>query len=285
MQLNLEKIVWFNKPTKQEKLTATLGSNQKLFLSDALRNQLPENIQFGFDASSRTLVIAESGNPKDKKCKNGMVFGLVDEILSTGMKLPVCFEFEFDNENKLWAGQVVLRKKKQEYDLDQVLALYKPIADKLFVQIGKTTPKEDRRQIIDLAICEAVREYTPAYGDLERFITKRIKESLKLKNRHYVKHSKNKSMDESLTNESNDTFNLYSVNSFIDSGYARAENRIMEKQFEEQLTQNEYDVIMSLRNGLTILEIAQKLEISEEKVEFFAKTVAMKRKQFFSQTF
>lgn len=282
MQLNLEKIVWFNKPKKQAKLTATLGSNQKLFLSDALRNQLPENIQFGFDASSRTLVIAESENPRDKKCKNGMVFGLVDEILSTGLKLPVCFEFEYDDANKLWAGQVILRKKKQEYDLEQVLALYKPLSDKLFIQIGKTTPKEDRRQIIALAICEAVKEYTPAFGDFEKFITKRAKESLKLKNSHYVKHNMDKSMDASLNNESNDSFNLYSVNCFIDSGYLRAENRIAEEQFEQQLSTNESYVLMLLKKRLTISEIAQKLEISEEKVKFFAKTVAMKRKQFFS---
>ena len=282
MQLNLEKIVWFNKPKKQEKLTATLGSNQKLFLSDALRDQLPENIQFGFDASSRTLVIAESENPRDKKCKNGMVFGLVDEILSTGMKLPICFEFEFDNENKLWVGQVVLRKKKQEYDLEQVLALYKPIADKLFVQIGKTTPKEDRRQIVALAICEAVKEYTPAFGDFEKFITKRAKESLKIKNRHYVKYNMDKSMDASLNDDSNDSFTLYSVKSFIDSGYLRAENRIAEEQFEQQLSTNESDVLSLLKKRLTISEIAQKLEISEEKVKFFAKTVATKRKQFFS---
>lgn len=280
MQLNLEKIVWFNKPKKQAKLTATLGSNQKLFLSDALRNQLPEKIQFGFDASSRTLVIAKSENPRDKKCKNGMVFGLVDEILSTGMKLPVCFEFEYDDANKLWVGQVVLRKKKQEYDLEQVLALYKPIADKLFIQIGKTTPKEDRRQIIALAICEAVKEYTPAFGDFEKFITKRAKESLKIKICHYVKYNMDKSMDASLNDDSN--FNLYSVNSFIDSGYLRAENRIMEEQFEQQLSKNESDVLMFLKKRLTISEIAQKLEISEDKVKFFAKTVAMKRKQFFS---
>ena len=282
MQLNLERIVWFNKPKKQAKLTATLGSNQKLFLSDALRNQLPEKIQFGFDASSRTLVIAKSENPRDKKCKNGMVFGLVDEILSTGMKLPVCFEFEYDDANKLWVGQVVLRKKKQEYDLEQVLALYKPIADKLFIQIGKTTPKEDRRQIIALAICEAVKEYTPAFGDFEKFITKRAKESLKIKNRHYVKYNMDKSMDASLNDDSN--FNLYSVNSFIDSGYLRAENRIMEEQFEQKLSNKEFDVLALLKKRLTISEIAQKLEISEEKVKFFAKTVAMKRKQFFSQT-
>ncbi len=282
MQLNLEKIVWFNKPKKQEKLTATLGSNQKLFLSDALRNQLPENIQFGFDASSRTLVIAESENPRDKKCKNGMVFGLVDEILSTGMKLPVCFEFEYDDANKLWAGQVILRKKKQEYDLEQVLALYKPLSDKLFIQIGKTTPKEDRRQIIALAICEAVKEYTPAFGDFEKFITKRAKESLKIKNRHYVKYNMDKSMDASLSDNSNDSFNLYSINSFIDSGYLRVENRIMEEQFEQQLSKNESVVLSLLKKRLTISEIAQKLEISEDKVKFFAKTVAIKRKQFFS---
>lgn len=282
MQLNLEKIVWFNKPKKQEKLTATLGSNQKLFLSDALRNQLPENIQFGFDASSRTLVIAESENPRDKKCKNGMVFGLVDEILSTGMKLPVCFEFEYDDANKLWAGQVILRKIKQEYDLEQVLALYKPLSDKLFIQIGKTTPKEDRRQIIALAICEAVKEYTPAFGDFEKFITKRAKESLKIKNRHYVKYNMDKSMDASLSDNSNDSFNLYSINSFIDSGYLRVENRIMEEQFEQQLSKNESVVLSLLKKRLTISEIAQKLEISEDKVKFFAKTVAIKRKQFFS---
>lgn len=91
-------------------------------------------------------------------------------------------------------------------------------------------------------------------------------------------------MDESLTNESNNTFNLYSVNSFVDSGYARAENRIMEEQFEKQLTEKELYVFISLKSGVSLKEIAQKLEISEEKVELFAKTVAMKRKQFFSQT-
>lgn len=197
------------------------------------------------------------------------------------MKFPICFEFEYDNENKLWAGQVVLRKKKQKYDLEQVLALYKPIADKLFIQLGKTTPKEDRRQIIELAICEAANEHTSAYGDLEKFITRRIKESLKLKNRHYVKHNMDKSMDASLTDDA--SFNLYSVNSFIDSGYTKVENRIMEEQFEQQLTEKELSVYISLKNGVSLQEIAQELAISEEKVEAFAKTVAMKRKYFFSQ--
>ena len=220
---------------------------------------------------------------KDKKCKNSTVFGLVNEISATGMKLPVCFAFEYDEENKLWAGRVVLRKKNGKYDLEQVLAVYYPIAKKLFNQLGKTIPKEDRWQIIALAICEAVDEYTPAFGDFETFITKRAKESLKLKNSHHVKHYMDKSMDASLNDDSNGNFNLYSVNSFIDFGYLKAENRIMEEQFEKQLAEKELKVFTYLRNGLTISQIAQKLDISEEKVKIFAKTVAMKRKRFFSQ--
>lgn len=162
------------------------------------------------------------------------------------------------------------------------MALYKPILDKLFVQIGKTTPKEERRQIIALAICEAAKEYTPAFGDFENFITKRVKDSVKIKNRNYVKYNMDKSMDASLNNESNDGFNLYSVNGVIDSGYLQAENRIMEEQLEQRLSKNEYDVLTFLKQKLTIPEIAQKLGITEEKVKFFARTVATKRKQFFS---
>lgn len=41
-------------------------------------------------------------------------------------------------------------------------------------------------------------------------------------------------------------------------------------------------VLVFLKKRLTISKISQKLEILEEKVEFFAKTVATKRKQFFS---
>ena len=89
-------------------------------------------------------------------------------------------------------------------------------------------------------------------------------------------------MDASLNDDSNDSFTLYSVKSFIDSGYLRAENRIAEEQFEQQLSTNESDVLSLLKKRLTISEIAQKLEISEKKVKFFAKTVATKRKQFFS---
>ena len=58
----------------------------------------------------------------------------------------------------------------------------------------------------------------------------------------------------------------------------------MEEQFIKQLSKNESDVLVLLKKRLTISEIAQKLEISEEKVKFFAKTVAIKRKQFFLQT-
>ncbi len=98
-------------------------------------------------------------------------------------------------------------KEKNEYDMEQIMALYKPVADKLFNRIGKTTPKEDRRQIIALAFCEAAREYTASCGDIETYITKRATEILKGNNMLYVKHSKDISMDADIKENTN--FNMY----------------------------------------------------------------------------
>lgn len=182
MKLNTQKIIWFEKPNKKERLTATLCKNKKLLVNAALFNVLPENIKFGFDASSRTLVIAGADNPENKKFKNGTVYGLADKITEIGMKLPVCFEFGFEEENNLWVGKVILRKKNKEYDIEQLLALFKPTMDRLFARMGKTTPKEDRRQIINLALCEAAKEYTPAYGGFEEFIENYVKKYLILNN-------------------------------------------------------------------------------------------------------
>lgn len=279
MKLNTQKIIWFEKPNKKERLTATLCKNKKLLVNAALFNVLPENIKFGFDVSSRTLVIVESDNSKNKKFKNGTVYGLVDKITEIGMKLPVCFEFGFEEENNLWVGKVILRKKNKEYDMEQLLVLFKPTMDRLFARMGKTTPKEDRRQIINLALCEAAKEYTPAYGDFEKFIENYVKKYLILNNHRYVLRSREGSMDRTLTDDAK--FNLYSVKGLIDSGYVQAENRIVEEQFEKSLTRDEREVYLSLGNGMSIAEIVDKLKISEEKITLIANMVAVKRRKFF----
>lgn len=279
MKLNTQKIIWFEKPNKKERLTATLCKNKKLLVNAALFNVLPENIKFGFDVSSRTLVIAESDNSKNKKFKNGTVYGLVDKITEIGMKLPVCFEFGFEEENDLWVGKVILRKKNKEYDMEQLLVLFKPTMDRLFTRMGKTTPKEDRRQIINLALCEAAKEYTPAYGNFEEFIENYVKKYLLLNNHRYVLKSREDSMDRTLTDDAK--FNLYSVKGLIDSGYVQAENRIAEEQFEKSLTRDEREVYLSLGNGMGIAKIADKLKISEDKITLIANMIAVKRRKFF----
>lgn len=279
MKLNTQKIIWFEKPNKKERLTATLCKNKKLLVNAALFNVLPENIKFGFDVSSRTMVIAESDNSKNKKFKNGTVYGLVDKITEIGMKLPVCFEFGFEEENDLWVGKVILRKKNKEYDMEQLLVLFKPTMDRLFTRMGKTTPKEDRRQIINLALCEAAKEYTPAYGNFEEFIENYVKKYLLLNNHRYVLKSREDSMDRTLTDDAK--FNLYSVKGLIDSGYVQAENRIAEEQFEKSLTRDEREVYLSLGNGMGIAKIADKLKISEDKITLIANMIAVKRRKFF----
>lgn len=184
-----------------------MESNKKLLFSNELYERLPDRVRFGFDSGARALVIAKSEHDADKKHKNGTVYGLTEVIRDTGMKLPICFEVEYDTENEMWVGEVVLRKKNNEYDMEQIMALYNPVADKLFNRIGKTTPKEDRRQIIALAFCEAAREYTASCGDIETYITKRATEILKGNNMLYVKHSRDISMDADIKENTN--FNMY----------------------------------------------------------------------------
>ena len=86
------------------------------------------------------------------------------------------------------------------------MALYKPVAYKLFNRIGKTTPKEDRRQIIALAFVRR-RGDTASCGDIETYITKRATEILKGNNMLYVKHSRDISMDADIKENTN--FNMY----------------------------------------------------------------------------
>ena len=138
------KIQWLEQPSKEAKLTATLESSGKLRISEDFLNRLPEDIQFGFDASLRMLFIAPSRNSKSqyRKHKMNTVFGLTKIIRDCGLKLPICFEFSHDTNSDMWIGKVLLRKFNGEYDMEQVLTLYKPIEKKLFIMMGKTTNEE-----------------------------------------------------------------------------------------------------------------------------------------------
>ncbi|WP_249310946.1 hypothetical protein [Congzhengia minquanensis] len=283
MKINAQTIVWFDKPVKEQKLTATLGSNKKLLLNDALQSKLPENIQFGFDMSSRTLLIVGTQDSKYKKRKMNTVFGLAPAIADLGMKLPVSFDFTYDKQNNWWVGQIILRKKNSEYDTEQILALYKPLADKIFKKMAKTTPPEDRRQNIGLAFCEAAKQYTPDRGNFEEYLTKHTEYLVKMANHAHVKYvqMESKSIDAAFHNDKSQNFNLYSVIKYNDLNYVKIENKMLDEQFERQLTKSELSVYKMLLNEYTIEEISENLNILPEKIESLAKSVGIKRKKFY----
>ena len=54
---------------------------------------------------------------------------------------------------------------------------------------------------------------------------------------------------------------------------------------EEELTQNELNVLVLLKKRLTISEIAQKLEISEEKLSFLQKLSQRSENSFSRKSF
>ncbi len=283
MKLNVETITWFDRPIKEEKLTATLGSNGRLIISKSLQDKLPNYVEFGFDASSRTLLIAESQDRGYKKQQSVMIRGLTSTILETGMKLPIHFDFEYDTRNNWWCGHVHLRKRNAAYDTEQLLTLYKPLADKLFHKIGKTTPKEDRRQIIALAFCEAAKEYSPVCGNFELFLMKKAKTLVQETNHQYVQQAQTRSMEASLIKHAHQSnFNLYSTIQYNDCNFSAVDTKIMNQQFEAQLSKKELAVYKLVQERRSICEISERLDISAEEIHVLAKTIGLKRKRFYT---
>ena len=75
MQFKIDRIAWLEKPKKQKKLTATLGSNKKLLFSNELYERLPDRVRFGFGSGARALVIAKSEHDADKSIKTALFAG------------------------------------------------------------------------------------------------------------------------------------------------------------------------------------------------------------------
>lgn len=279
------KIQWLEQPSKEAKLTATLESSGKLRISEDFLNRLPENIQFGFDESLRMMFIAPSRNGKNqyRKHKMNTIFGLTKVITDCGLKLPVCFEFSHDANSEMWIGKVLLRKFNGEYDMEQVLTLYKPIEKKLFIMMGKTTNKEERRSIIRYAICEAVNSYNPSFGDMENYIEDYTRAMLKSENSKNVKHSKLRSLDASIGDKDDKKKNRYSVVKSTDSGFSKTEDRIAEEQFRRNLSEKELTILEMSEKGSPVQAIADKLNITQEEIQILGKLIGHKRKKFFEE--
>ena len=82
-------------------------------------------------------------------------------------------------------------------------------------------------------------------------------------------------------NDKSQNFNLYSVIKYNDLNYVKIENKMLDEQFERQLTKSELSVYKMLLNEYTIEEISENLNILPEKIESLAKSVGIKRKKFY----
>lgn len=277
--MKIQNINWYDQQSNDKRPTATVYSNGKLGINSALWDLLPSDIRIGFDLASRTLVIAKGTR---KKCKLSIIPKLLNDIKSTGLKLPVLFEFSADPVDGQWYGRVALRRKKSKYDVEQLIALFSPIADEYYRKNSKSTPKNERPAIIYWAFTEIANDYKPSFGDMVEYVNERLPSLLKLANKQFFQYYADCSLDAALSKESDDGFNLYSIIS--SSGQENeTENAVLEKQFLDNLPLKEKWVIKMLKDGYSIPGISESLGISVEEIFTIADSVRKKRDDFYNE--
>lgn len=100
---------WFEKEDRRRALRASVGKDGKLRLGRALKAVLPQFIRIGFDAKACVLAIADGGG-EGINCPDCGVLNaqsLSEQIVSTGLQLPVSFRVVKDVYTGYFLGEVI----------------------------------------------------------------------------------------------------------------------------------------------------------------------------------
>lgn len=176
------KFRWFEKEDRRKLLRASVSRDGKLRLGRTLRSKLPRFIQVGFDTATMVLAIAD-GHGAGIDCPACGVLttqALSAQITATGLHLPVAFTLERDEHTGYLLGRIIPRRRRdstgrRQFDMEQLLILFRPILDGVVHQMSRSTPLADRKSIAAEAMCAAAQEYRPGYGDLGAYLEERIK--------------------------------------------------------------------------------------------------------------
>lgn len=288
MRPNSYKFQWFEQEDGRRKLRASLSLEGKLRLGRTLRHKLPPFIQLGFDNDAMVLAIAD-GHGAGIDCPACGVLNaraLSAQVTATGLRLPVSFDLERDELTGYFLGQIVPHSKldsagRQQFDMDQLVILFRPVVDKIVYQMGKSTPLAERRSIATEAMCAAVQEYQPGYGNLRAYLEDRIRRKLCMENRQYIETFRHRSLDQPLPCGEEDSFCLYDTVLDDSAGWADALNsRIDRERFCASLSSDQRELVEMLQEGFRISEIADLLNISEHDVRRMAAEIARQRRKF-----
>lgn len=280
---------WLEIEDGRKALRASVGRDGRLRLGKSLRTRLPPQIRIGFDPDRMVLAIAD-GNGQGvfhPSCGVLTARALSQQIASTGLCLPVSFRLVQDRESGYFLGGVVPRRSRtdetgrRQYDMDQLLILYRHIVDGAVAQLAKSTPLAERRAIAAEALCEAARSYRPGHGCLEAYLERQVRLRLLSENRQYTEALSQRSLDQPLRDETGDQFSLYDTLCTASAGgIDQTEARILEAQFFATLSPRELTLTRMLREGYQLSQIVEVLELDGRKLRSLALTVREKWRRF-----
>lgn len=175
MKVTKYEFEWFEKEDRRKRCRASVGRDGMLRLGQALRQALPPAIRLGFDVRQKVLAIAGGRDAGIPLPRYGVLpaRALSAQIVSTGLRLPLSFQFERDEVTGYFLGRVLPRRRKTaevpqgSYDAEQLLILYRHVVDTAAGSLAKSTPPAERRACALEAFHAAVQDYRPGYGDWE----------------------------------------------------------------------------------------------------------------------
>lgn len=282
---------WYEKEDARKVLRVSIGKDGKMYLGQGMRELLPSYIKVGFDEKNRVLAIAR-GSETDIVLPKAGVFNmrtLAEHITAIGLELPVSFQMSA-NPTNVFVGEIIPRRKKHrcsskwqwDRNFEQFLIIYQPLLDSLVYKFAKSTPLPERKSCAGEALFKALNNYTPAVGDLDRYVEKSIHSALMEQNKLYVQTYRNRSLDKPLTNDNSDEFCLYDmIEDSSSGGIDEIESRIMNEQFIDSLSPEEKKLLEMLRSGFQVPEIALRLGMDEEKVQSVGEAIGRKRIAFY----
>ncbi len=282
------KFHWFEQEDRRKQLRASVSEEGKLRLGRPLRETLPRFIQVGFDTNAMVLAIAD-GHGAGISCPACGVMtaqALSRQITAIGLRLPVVFHLERDEQTGYLLGRIVPRRRldsagDRRFDIEQLLILFRPILDGIVHQMGKSTPLADRKSIVTEAMCAAAQEYRPGYGDMGTYLEDHIKLTLRTENRQYVEAFGQRSLDQPLSCDDGDGFCLYDT--IADPGFdwvGALDGRIDLERFCSSLSPDQQELIQMLQEGFLLPEIADLLGMSERDIRRMSAEIARQRRAF-----